>query len=486
MSNLIVVNNREDWPFQLPNGEVVTAREYLADRRFFVQRGARVFNLCRSYRYQAMGYYVSLLAEARGHKPMPDIATIQDTKNQTIIRLVSDDVEDLIQQQLASLKSETFVLSIYFGRNLAKRYDRLSSRLFGAFRSPFLRATFARIGDRWQLQNIEPIAANDIPDSHFDFVAQVTEEYFQGRRANVPRQRHFRYEMAILHNPEEKLPPSDPKALQKFIKAAEEMGIAAELITRDDYARLATFDALFIRETTSVNHHTFRFARRAAAEGLVVIDDPDSILKCTNKVYLAELLERHKIAMPRTWILHRENLRELVETLELPCILKQPDSSFSQGVLKVTSREELRTEAERLLQKSALLIAQEFMPTEFDWRIGILDGRPLYACRYYMAAKHWQIIKHEGDKQRYGRWETLPVEMAPNGVVRTAVKAANLIGNSLYGVDLKEVEGLARIIEVNDNPNLDAGIEDAMIKDELYRRVAETFLRRIDQRKAPR
>ena len=61
----------------------------------------------------------------------------------------------------------------------------------------------------------------------------------------------------------------------------------------------AEFDALFIRETTLVNHHTYRFARRAASEGLVVIDDPESILKCTNKVFLAELLSRHKMPMPQ-------------------------------------------------------------------------------------------------------------------------------------------------------------------------------------------
>ena len=71
-------------------------------------------------------------------------------------------------------------------------------------------------------------------------------------------------------------------------KAAAELGLGAEVVGRDDYARIAEFDALFIRATTSVNHYTFRFSRRAAAEGLVVIDDPQSIARCTNKVFLAE------------------------------------------------------------------------------------------------------------------------------------------------------------------------------------------------------
>jgi glutathione synthase/RimK-type ligase-like ATP-grasp enzyme len=65
-----------------------------------------------------------------------------------------------------------------------------------------------------------------------------------------------------------------------------------EFLERADYGRLLEFDALFIRETTAVNHHTYRFARRAAQDDLVVIDDPQSILRCTNKVWLAQRMTR--------------------------------------------------------------------------------------------------------------------------------------------------------------------------------------------------
>ena len=44
------------------------------------------------------------------------------------------------------------------------------------------------------------------------------------------------------------------------------------------------------------------------------------------------------------------------------------------------------------------MVAQSFLPTEFDWRVGILDGEVLFVCRYYMARRHWQIVhrKKEG------------------------------------------------------------------------------------------
>ncbi len=349
MSILVVTNNPKDWPAQVENVTVVDARSYLTRSEYNELRGAKLFNLCRSYRYQSTGYYVSLLAEARGHKPIPSISTIQDLKTHAIVRLVSDELDELIQQGLAPIKSDTFTLSIYFGRNMAKRYDRLSLHLFNQFQAPLLRAHFAR--DRnsgWQLRRIDAISGNEVSQSHWPFVIEAANQHFAGRRSGPKRRTPPRFDMAILHNPDDPEPPSDEKALAKFCKAAAAAGIGTELITRDDYGRLAEFDALFIRDTTCVNHYTYRFARRAAGEGLVVIDDPQSIVRCTNKVYLAELLARHKVSTPKTLIVHRDNIDEIEPALGFPCVLKKPDSAFSQGVVKVKNQEELAAATGRI------------------------------------------------------------------------------------------------------------------------------------------
>ena len=79
MSNLIVVSNPHDWPLNIPDITVVPARVYLTEPTYGSQLSrVRVFNLCKSYRYQSLGYYVSLLAEARGHKPFPRVNVIED------------------------------------------------------------------------------------------------------------------------------------------------------------------------------------------------------------------------------------------------------------------------------------------------------------------------------------------------------------------------------------------------------------------------
>jgi glutathione synthase/RimK-type ligase-like ATP-grasp enzyme len=153
-------------------------------------------------------------------------------------------------------------------------------------------------------------------------------------------------------------------------------------------------------------------------------------------------------------------------------------------VLKVEDEENLRREVERLLEKSDLIIAQAFIPTEFDWRIGIFDGQPLYACKYHMAARHWQILKWDGSEDgENGKVETLPIELAPRIVVRTALKAANLIGDGFYGVDLKQSGNTCQVIEINDNPSIDAGYEDKVLKEQLYTHVMSGLLRRVERRK---
>ena len=87
MHTIVVVNKPNQWNFKIPDVEVVSARAYLTESKYSEMGNARIFNLCQSYRYQGMGYYVSLLAEARGQRSFPNITTIQDLKSQSIIKL---------------------------------------------------------------------------------------------------------------------------------------------------------------------------------------------------------------------------------------------------------------------------------------------------------------------------------------------------------------------------------------------------------------
>jgi len=477
VKTVFVVNREDEWPDEMPGVAVATAKDYLTGTTFSNGQVDRVINLCRCERAQGPGFYVSLLAEARGHEPYPSARTIEDLR-----RAVPKELGRRAEKALAEGATHAVTVYSWFGLDPEGRNDAVSRELFSVLKVPLLRAEFRRQAGQWRLGRVRPLSMADVPAEKRGAVLEAARR-FVSAQARPRAAKSERPAIAILHTPAEPLPPSNPQALQKMVHAAERLGMRAEIIDRHAIERLPEFDALFIRDTTWLGHYTYQFAQSAAALGLVVIDDPDSILQCNNKVYLGELFERYGIPVPKTLVAHRDNLHEIAPALGLPCVLKEPGGGFSLGVRQAGSEEELRRHALSMLEKSELIIAQQFVPTDFDWRVTVLDRRPLFVCRYFMAPGHWQIHKHEPGRHSEGATQALSVGEAPEPVVKTAMRAANLVGNGLYGVDLKQTGGKCLVMEINDNPNIEAGNEDQVLQDALYRELMGVFLRRITERR---
>ncbi len=484
----IVIEKKEDWRAFYPSAQVMTVDEYLNLPINESTQTTHVVNLCSSYRYLSKGYYCSLLAEAKGHRVIPDVRAINDISRKSLYSLDLDDLNELIEQSKELSKtalSNEITVNFYFGRAPDPLLKDLGRRIFEIFSFPLLQVKF-RKEKTWRFESLKPISLTGLDDQGENIFAESLDSFSHKiwRKNRAPKV--YRYDLAILHNPEEKMAPSDSETLQKFITIGKSMGIYCDLLEKKDFSRLLEYDALFIRETTALNHHTYRFAKKAESEGLVVIDDPQSILRCTNKVYLSRLLSSRKIPTPKTMILDKDNehtLTDAVKNIGFPMVIKIPDGSFSVGVVKAENVEDLTQKTKELFKKSVLLLAQEFLFTEFDWRIGVLNHKPLFACKYFMSKGHWQIYDHSvSDQNNWGQSQTLPIHKVPEKVVKTALKAANIIGNGLYGVDLKEKDGKVFIIEINDNPNIDHECEDAYLGDDLYAKVFDEFLRRLNLR----
>ncbi|HEY5718607.1 MAG TPA: RimK family protein, partial [Motiliproteus sp.] len=466
------------------SGDVISFEDYLnlPDTKGRV----RVINLCHSSRYLSPGYYCSLLAEAREHNILPSLKVINDLSRRALYQLQLAD----ITEQLRRLGHESGEKSIrfrsIFGEASDPRLSALARGLFERFPCPILDVELQHKEDGWHLKKLKMLSLSELKqEAEQDQFAKALDHFSRKIWRKPSARKQARYDLAILVDPEEAMPPSDTKALKRFIKAAAKVGIEAELIGRRDLLRLPEFDALFIRKTTAIDDYTYRFAKKAESEGLVVIDDPASIMRCCNKIYLADLLKRHKIPAPKTEILStysEQRLEEVVKELGFPIVLKIPDGSFSRGMAKVDDMEGLRQHSRELLKQSALVLAQEFLYTEYDWRIGVLNQKPLYACRYYMAKKHWQIYKHGDGKVKTGGFDTLPTFEVPKAVLQVAMKASRLIGDGLYGIDIKQTGNRAVVIEVNDNPSIESGVEDVYLGEELYLQVMQEFLRRLEMR----
>lgn len=479
MQTLVVSNTPEAWDFLTPAATVIDATDYLLSDQFQSQC-LRIINLCDNYNHQSLGYYVSLLAHAKGHKAIPSIDNIQDCLNTRCLQYIPPDLDAEMQLALKKIKGEEFIFSLYFGHNMAKCHEHFAKCLYGFFPLPLIRFHF-EYKKNWKIRSIKPLSLDDIPPHHLDFMQQSAKAFLSKKRFHQWRKKRHYYNLAILVDPKEPNAPSNPKALEIFSNIGESLGLNVDYIEKGDAKTLSDYDALFIRATTSVNHYTYRLARRALESNMVVIDDPQSIVRCTNKVYLAELLRSHQILTPETVFISKFD-KEL-PAITFPCVLKKPDSSFSHGVVKIDDRQSLQKSLNQFFKTSDLVLTQSFIPTEYDWRIGIFDNKVIYACRYYMAKDHWQIFNWDAQTGRQeGGHETLPIHTVPEAILKLALKGTRLIGDGLYGVDIKTYGDMHYIIEINDNPNIDFGIEDQVEGEALYHKIMTVFLERIQKK----
>ena len=415
-----------------------------------------MINLCKSHAYLSLGYYCSLIAEARGHNVIPSISTLNDLSQQELTHLTLSFMPKLLSKAAFNwqVPDVTPLMPIhlvsYFGRTAQSEYEELARKVFEHFPYPILRITLNFNGG-WQVQAIDAVSPDSLNEREAEEFADALDNFSGKIWRKKPASKNYRFDLAILVDPQEKLPPSDNSALKKFIAAGKSLGI--------DCAEL---------------------------EGLVVIDDPTSILHCTNKVYLADLFAVNKVNAPKTFILsiaEQDQIDSKVAILGYPLVLKIPDGAFSIGVEKVKNKTELDNALQRLFQRSSLLLAQEYLYTEFDWRIGILNHKPIYACKYFMVRNHWQIYQHGKSRVASGNFTTLPTFEVPKVVIEAAIKSTKLIGDGFYGVDIKEINNQGYVIEINDNPSIDSGVEDGYSGDELYRIIMNEFLRKMERRR---
>ena len=461
---VVVVDHPEDaaaWPGAVP------VRRWLARPD---EGPVVLWNACRALGYLSAGYYASLLAEAQGHTPWPPVATLLDWTSGPGGTVRGD--------PLPPAERWTGVVRLLLGRPAHPSPDALrAARRLAHLAVPALDAWCDPDGGVHV--SAVPLAALS-PDERRALAdappppAPVPPPPRRGRR------------LGLLSDPSAVLAPSDPIALQRFDAAARDQGFEVVRLTPADLPRLAELDALLLRDSTHPLHHTYAFARAAEALGLAVIDDAASIRCCGNKVYQAELFRLRGVPRPRTRVTDRRGLRRAAAALGYPLVLKAPDGFSSRGVHRVRDADELLAVGAALLARSHLIVLQAFVPSAYDWRVGVVGRQPVFACRYWMCGEHWQVVSYDADGGfQEGAHDTLAVENAPAEVVRVAVEAAGLFGDGLYGVDVKMTPDGPVVVEVNDAPSIEHGVEDQAAGAALYRRVIGALTRRWTTPDAP-
>ena len=293
-----------DQPKDLPNADtphkVITTSEYLARPRLFDMGRPKLVNLARSYAYQSKGYYASLLAEARGHRVVPTVETMLELREAKLYEHALPELEDELNRcaRRADFQPEgELKLLVCFGIARDARFESFGRLLFDWFRCPALEVN-VEPGTWLSIERVRPRNVTRLGNGEAGFLreslhAHTRREWRDPKARTIPK-----YDLAVLYDPNEKMAPSSPATIKYMARIAEKLSIDVEPVTRRQLSELAEYDGLFIRETTSIDNHTYRFARRAWQEGMPVIDDPISMIRCTNKVFLMELLGQNQVTTP--------------------------------------------------------------------------------------------------------------------------------------------------------------------------------------------
>lgn len=255
-------------------------------------------------------------------------------------------------------------------------------------------------------------------------------------------------------------------ALFRFREVAIELGHDLDFIFKDDIKYFKNYDAIFIRALTDPLNNSYVISRLAELNGIKVLDSSRDIRICSDKVNMYSHLKKANVPFPETLFLNKEeltmeNARDILEQLGMPVVLKAPNSSFSAYVDRAYKAEDVIKIGKRFFRRADLIIVQQYMPSKFDYRVVMLDGKVISVVKYVMNGNAWKIVdEDENGKTIQCDVEGVDIENVNQELIEVAKKAGNSIGKGLYGIDIKEIDGEFYVIEVNDNPNIDSGLED--------------------------
>jgi len=255
-------------------------------------------------------------------------------------------------------------------------------------------------------------------------------------------------------------------ALFNFRQAAIDLGHDLDFIFKDDIKYIKNYDAIFIRALTDPLNNSYIVSRIAEMNNIKVLDKSSDIRICSDKVNMYSHLMKLNIPIPNTTFLRNdevtpENANDLFESMGIPLVLKAPNSSFSSYVEKVSNVDDFVKTGKKFLRRADIIIVQQYFPSKFDWRIVILNNKVISISKYIMDPNTWKILDYDHNgKLLECSVEGMSIQEVNPKLIDIALKAAKSIGDGLYGIDLKEADNEFFVIEVNDNPNIDAGLED--------------------------
>ncbi|MGH8106263.1 MAG: 30S ribosomal protein S6--L-glutamate ligase, partial [Arenimonas sp.] len=217
---------------------------------------------------------------------------------------------------------------------------------------------------------------------------------------------------------------------------------------------LKGFDAVIPRIGASVTRYGTAVLRQFEMMGAYTPNSSDAILRARDKLRCHQLLAAQGIGLPTT--VFGDNPDDTQDLLHLigkpPHIIKLNEGSQGAGVILAEQLSASRSVIEALRGLYANFLVQEFIPESkgADIRCFVVGDQVVAAMKRQAAAGEFRSNLHRGGAAAIA--ELTPAEQD------AALRAAQVMGLAVAGVDLLRSNRGPMVLEVNSSPGLE-GIE---------------------------
>jgi len=245
------------------------------------------------------------------------------------------------------------------------------------------------------------------------------------------------------------------------VKVLDTMQIAISLEPRcpDLYYRgkhVVHYDAVIPRIGASVTYYGTAVVRQFEQMGVFCANSALGISHSRDKLRCLQILSRHDVGIPHTaFVREKKDVLPAIDRVGgAPVIVKLLEGTQGVGVILAENRKVAEAIIETLQSAKQNVLIQKFVSESKgkDVRAFVVGDRVVAAMRRTAQGQEFRSNVHRGGT-------TEPVTLDPE-YQQAAVRAAQIIGLRVAGVDMLEATDGPQIMEVNSSPGLE-GIEGA-------------------------
>jgi ribosomal protein S6--L-glutamate ligase len=220
--------------------------------------------------------------------------------------------------------------------------------------------------------------------------------------------------------------------------------------------QLSDYDAALPRIGASITYFGSAVVRQFEQMDVYTPNTANGITNARDKLRAMQILSRHDIGMPATaFVRDRADVLPAIERVGgAPVVIKLLEGTQGIGVILAPNTRVAEGIIETLQSTRQNVLIQQFIAESRgrDIRALVVGDRVVAAMRRTAQGDEFRSNVHRG-----GSVESVQLDPA---YARTAVRAAQIMGLRVAGVDMLEAESGPLVMEVNSSPGL-AGIEQA-------------------------